>query len=41
MPKVTRLLKKINNNTRLFLKKIARWNPVDMKTGNPYNGLII
>jgi len=36
MLKLTRLLKKINNyNTRLLRKKIARWNPIDMKTGNP------
>ena len=36
MFKVTRLLKKINNTTtRLSLKKIARWNPIDMKSGNP------
>lgn len=35
MFKLARLLKKINYNTRLLQKKLARWNPVDMKTGNP------
>lgn len=35
MFKSARLLKKINYNTRLLRKKLARWNPVDMKNGNP------
>ena len=30
-----RLLLRKYNNTRLLRKKIARWNPINMRTGNP------
>lgn len=30
-----RLLQKIYHNSRLLRKKLARWQPVNMKTGNP------